>query len=126
MMPRRTADDLPSADAFAGLLEQKGAEARHEYLDAHPDLRDRSTALRLLSEVNRLLRVDLERAESLTATIVRLAEELDDDDCRGRRASRRRSRGPHFFTFLRLGSIRSACDGLHRGRRIRRTDQNQP
>ena len=61
-----------------------GDRERLEFFNAHSELQTRATAERLSDEVVRLVRVDLQRAERVTATVQWLAEELDDDYCRGR------------------------------------------
>ncbi len=82
-------------DLVSGLSRLSDGAARRNLLSAHPALQKQSLAERLCKEIPRLVRVDLEAAENLAATVVLLAEDLDDDVWRGR--SRRAIGNVRFF-----------------------------
>ncbi len=75
---------ISDPDLVSDLSRLPDGAARRSYLSAHPGLAKPSLAERLCKEVPRLVRVDLEAAENLAATVVLLAEDLDDDVWRGR------------------------------------------
>ncbi len=72
-------------DEFASTLRSlRDDQERRKFFEANPRLCTVGVAERLSNEVVRLVRVDLQKAEQVTETVQWLAEDLDDDYCRGR------------------------------------------
>lgn len=81
---RRAISSQDSQDLLSGLVELKDDRERREFLDNFAHLHNREGVERLTDKVSQLMHVDLQRAERLAFTALWLAEDLDDDHCRGR------------------------------------------
>ncbi len=76
--------EIEGRPALIRLFDLKAEDERREIIRVHPELQMSPTVELLADQVVKLLRVDLQQAEELATTAVWLAEELDDDYCRGR------------------------------------------
>ncbi len=66
------------------LIELIDDQQRLEFFGTNPDYRERAVVEELADQVGELARVDLLSAEQVAATAMWLADDLDDDYCRGR------------------------------------------